>query len=105
MDPGKSDFDYAFDFPEWWERDVEAMVAKDINHPSVIFYSIGNEIPETGSPIGVDLGPQARREGALPRRHPLRDQRHQRLRLDARHDPAADAGAARRRGSRAGPAA
>ncbi|MET4159529.1 glycoside hydrolase family 2 TIM barrel-domain containing protein [Agromyces sp. PvR057] len=53
---GKSDFDYAFDFPEWWERDVEAMVARDINHPSVIFYSIGNEIPETGSPIGSTWG-------------------------------------------------
>jgi hypothetical protein len=52
----KSDFDYAFDFPEWWERDVEAMVARDINHPSVIFYSIGNEIPETGSPVGSTWG-------------------------------------------------
>ncbi|MET9969824.1 glycoside hydrolase family 2 TIM barrel-domain containing protein [Streptomyces sp. NPDC006356] len=49
---GKSDFDYSADFPEWWERDLEAMVAKDFNHPSVIFYSIGNEIPETGTPNG-----------------------------------------------------
>jgi beta-galactosidase len=48
----KSDFDYAFDFPRWWERDVEALVAKDFNHPSVILYSIGNEIPETGSSAG-----------------------------------------------------
>ncbi|MFU8946191.1 glycoside hydrolase family 2 TIM barrel-domain containing protein [Mycetocola zhadangensis] len=53
---GKSDYDYAFDFPEWWERDVEAIVAKDRNHPSVIFYSIGNEIPETGTPIGSTWG-------------------------------------------------
>ncbi|WP_216848106.1 MULTISPECIES: glycoside hydrolase family 2 TIM barrel-domain containing protein [unclassified Rathayibacter] len=52
----KSDNDYAFDFPTWWERDVEAMVAKDRHHPSVIFYSIGNEIPETGSPIGSIWG-------------------------------------------------
>jgi beta-galactosidase len=49
---GKSDFDYSADFPDWWERDLEAMVAKDVNHASVIFYSIGNEIPETGSPDG-----------------------------------------------------
>ncbi len=28
------------------------MVTKDFNHPSVIMYSIGNEIPETGSPAG-----------------------------------------------------
>lgn len=53
---GKSDYDYSFDFPEWWERDVEALVAKDFNHPSVIFYSIGNEIPETGTPIGSTWG-------------------------------------------------
>jgi beta-galactosidase len=49
----KSDFDAALDFPEWWERDVEAMVRKDVNHPSVVFYSIGNEIPEVGRPHGA----------------------------------------------------
>ncbi|XVQ15900.1 glycoside hydrolase family 2 TIM barrel-domain containing protein [Spirillospora sp. CA-255316] len=52
----KSDFDYSLSFPEWWERDIEAMVAKDFNHPSVIFYSIGNEIPETGSAAGAAWG-------------------------------------------------
>jgi beta-galactosidase len=49
----KSDFDAALDFPTWWERDVEAMVHKDRNHPSVVFYSIGNEIPEVASPHGA----------------------------------------------------
>ncbi|KPI10589.1 Beta-galactosidase [Actinobacteria bacterium OK074] len=53
---GKSEFDYSLSFPEWWERDIEAMVAKDFNHPSVIMYSIGNEIPETGSPAGAAWG-------------------------------------------------
>ncbi|XVU27869.1 glycoside hydrolase family 2 TIM barrel-domain containing protein [Actinoplanes sp. CA-054009] len=53
---GKSAFDYSLAFPEWWERDIEAMVAKDFNHPSVIFYSIGNEIPETGRPLGSVWG-------------------------------------------------
>ena len=52
----KSPFDYSLNFPEWWERDIEAMVAKDYNHPSVILYSIGNEIPETGSPAGAAWG-------------------------------------------------
>ena len=52
----KSDFDYSVNFPQWWERDIEAMVAKDVNHPSVILYSIGNEIPETGSPSGAAWG-------------------------------------------------
>lgn len=53
---GKSSFDYSLSFPEWWERDVEAMVAKNYNHPSVIFYSIGNEILETGDPLGSEWG-------------------------------------------------
>ena len=48
--------DYARVFPEWWERDVDAMVRKDRNHPSVILYSIGNEIPDTGDPVGADVG-------------------------------------------------
>lgn len=52
----KSGFDYSLAFPEWWERDVEAMVLKDINHPSVIMYSIGNEIVETGNPLGARWG-------------------------------------------------
>ncbi|WP_338895123.1 glycoside hydrolase family 2 TIM barrel-domain containing protein [Streptomyces sp. TG1A-60] len=50
----KSSFDYSLDFPEWWERDVESMVLKDRNHPSVIFYSIGNEIPEIGTAPGAE---------------------------------------------------
>jgi len=53
---GKSEFDYHLNFPEWWERDIEAMVAKDLNHPSVVMYSIGNEIPETGSAMGAVWG-------------------------------------------------
>lgn len=53
---GKSSFDYSLSFPEWWERDVEALVRKDFNHPSVIFYSIGNEIFETGNALGAEWG-------------------------------------------------
>jgi beta-galactosidase len=53
---GKTEFDYHLHFAEWWERDVEAMVANDFNHPSVIMYSIGNEIPEVGSPAGAVWG-------------------------------------------------
>ncbi|MBT2502331.1 glycoside hydrolase family 2 TIM barrel-domain containing protein [Curtobacterium sp. ISL-83] len=52
----KNAFDYSLAFPEWWERDVEAMVAKDFNHPSVIIYSIGNEVPETGRALGSGWG-------------------------------------------------
>ena len=52
----KTQFDYSTSFPEWWERDIESMVTKDFNHPSVIMYSIGNEIFEVGSPIGSTWG-------------------------------------------------
>ena len=52
----KSEYDYSLSFPEWWERDIEAMVASDFNHPSVILYSIGNEIPEAGSAHGAAWG-------------------------------------------------
>jgi beta-galactosidase len=49
----KTDFDAALHFPQWWERDLEEMVRKDASHPSVILYSIGNEIPEVGKPNGA----------------------------------------------------
>jgi beta-galactosidase len=52
----KTSDDYSRYFPEWWERDVAAMVDKDYNHPSVVLYSIGNEIPDTGSRIGSQWG-------------------------------------------------
>ncbi|MCK2022682.1 DUF4982 domain-containing protein [Microbacterium sp. kSW2-24] len=54
----KSDFDYSFNFPRWWEDDLQSLVAKDFNHPSVIFYSIGNEIPETGDRFGGRMSRQ-----------------------------------------------
>lgn len=50
---GKMDDDYSRRFLDWWERDVDALVAKDFNHPSVIMYSIGNEIPEVGTKHGA----------------------------------------------------
>ena len=48
----KGDFDYSLFFEESWKNDVSAMVETDFNHPSVILYSIGNEIPEIGTKHG-----------------------------------------------------
>jgi len=61
----KSPEDGAEYFADWWQRDLEAMVAKDRNHPSVIIYSIGNEIPEAATRTGAEL---TRRMTAATRR-------------------------------------
>lgn len=53
---GKVDFDHTLDFQRCWEDDLTAMVAEAFNHPSVILYSIGNEIADTGSANGSVLG-------------------------------------------------
>lgn len=43
----KTTYDYARFFKEWSERDVESWVMRDRNHPSIIMFSIGNEIYDT----------------------------------------------------------
>lgn len=42
----KNDCDYHLLFDDWWRRDVDAMVLRDRNHPSVFCWSIGNEVIE-----------------------------------------------------------
>jgi beta-galactosidase len=50
----KNKFDYAMYFDKWWQRDVDAMVLRDLNHPSVIMWSTGNEIIERKEPGAVE---------------------------------------------------
>ncbi len=51
----KTRHDYAKYMQTWWEKDIEHMVRKDYNHPSVIMYSIGNEVSETAQHRGINL--------------------------------------------------
>lgn len=47
--------DYSVDFNEWAQRDLEAAVRRDRNHPSVVMWSIGNEMYERGGASGLQL--------------------------------------------------
>jgi beta-galactosidase len=51
----KNPDDYHLDFKQWWKRDIDAMLLRDRNHPSVILWSIGNEISERSDPDGVRI--------------------------------------------------
>lgn len=50
----KKKYDYALDFEKWYKKDLATMVNKDINSPSVIMYSIANEISEPYEQKGID---------------------------------------------------
>ncbi|MCF3109229.1 DUF4982 domain-containing protein [Niabella sp. CC-SYL272] len=51
----KNKYDYYSDFPGWSRRDLEHMVKRDRNHPSVFMWSIGNEIREQFDSTGITL--------------------------------------------------
>lgn len=57
--------DYHVYFKDWWQKDLTSMIHRDRNHPSVIMWSIGNEINERADSAGYvitkKLADEARR--------------------------------------------
>ncbi len=47
--------DYHNYFEKNWEKDLESMLLRDRNHPSIIMWSYGNEIPERSKPYGIQI--------------------------------------------------
>ncbi|MFT4177488.1 MAG: DUF4982 domain-containing protein [Luteolibacter sp.] len=47
---GKNPHDYHLYFKEWAHTDLREGILRDRNHPSVVFYSVGNEIHDTPKP-------------------------------------------------------
>jgi beta-galactosidase len=51
----KNPQDYNLYFDQWCDKDIESMVKRDRNHPSVIIWSIGNEIQERADSSGLEI--------------------------------------------------
>ena len=51
----KNPQDYNLYFDDWWEKDIESMVKRDRNHPSIIIWSVGNEIQERADSSGLEI--------------------------------------------------
>jgi beta-galactosidase len=54
----KNPQDYHLNFKEWGQKDLDAMILRDRNHPSIIVWSIGNEIFEAPDSTGHEIAKQ-----------------------------------------------
>jgi beta-galactosidase len=52
---GKNPDDYHLYFKDWWKKDIESMMYRDRNHPAIIMWSTGNEIPNRDKPEVVKI--------------------------------------------------
>jgi len=54
----KAKYDYHLYFKEWHKRDLQDQILRDRNHPSVIIWSIGNEIPQQSDTSALRIAPE-----------------------------------------------
>jgi beta-galactosidase len=79
---GKVPADYHLFYKDWWQRDLTALIQRDRNHPSIILYSLGNEIwdilPQNPDPAADQFtGPGRPIDIARNEFIPMRDLAHQ----------------------------
>ena len=55
---GKEKYDYHLYFKAWHKKDLEDQILRDRNHPSVLIWSIGNEIPQQSDTSALRLAPE-----------------------------------------------
>lgn len=53
---------YNLFFKKWWKEDLQALIYRDRNHPSIIMWGIGNEIPEAADSSGYRIAKQLAEE-------------------------------------------
>jgi beta-galactosidase len=52
---GQVGFGYHIYFEEWWKSDLLSMIHRDRNHPSVVIWSAGNEVPDQVVETGIEV--------------------------------------------------
>ncbi|PWK75276.1 beta-galactosidase [Mucilaginibacter oryzae] len=54
----KATYDYHLFFKEWHKRDLEDQIKRDRNHPSIMIWSVGNEIPQQADTSAYRIAPE-----------------------------------------------
>jgi beta-galactosidase len=52
---GQVGFSYHIYFEEWWKSDLLSMIYRDHNHPSIVIWSAGNEVPDQVKENGSEV--------------------------------------------------